>query len=44
MSEIKVVRMGRYAAALALAVTLALVFTAPADAIDLTGRSSTYSL
>ena len=44
MSETKVARMGRNAAALALAMMLALVFTAPADAIDLSGKSSTYTL
>jgi hypothetical protein len=44
MSEFTVVQMGRYAAALALAVALTLVFTAPAEAIDLSGSSGKYSL
>jgi len=44
MSKIKVIRRGRNAAALVLAVTLALVFTAPAEAIDLAKKNSTYSL
>jgi len=44
MSKIKVIRRGRNAAALALAVTLVLVFTAPAAAIDLAKKDSNYSL
>ncbi len=44
MSEITVVRTGRSVAALALALALTLVFTAPAEAIDLSGSSGKYSL
>jgi hypothetical protein len=44
MSEIKEVRMGQKIAVLAFAVALALVWTAPAEAIDLSGKGSNFSL
>ena len=44
LSRISVVQKGRNAATLGLAIALALMFTAPAEAIDLAGKSSKYSL
>jgi hypothetical protein len=44
MFEIKEVRMGRKIGVLAFAIVLTLVFTAPAEAIDLSGKGSNFSL
>jgi hypothetical protein len=44
MSEFKEVRMGQKIAVLAFAVALALVWTAPAEGIDLAGKGSNFSL
>jgi len=44
MSEITKVRLGRNVAVLVLAVALALVWTAPAEAIDLAGKGSKFRL
>jgi hypothetical protein len=44
MSETKEVRMGRKIVVFAFAIALTLVFIAPAAAIDLSGKSSKYSL
>ena len=44
MSEFRMVAIGRHAAVLALAIALAVVWTAPAEAIDLSGKGSDFSL
>jgi len=44
MSEIRKVQLGRKVAVLVLAIALALVWTAPAEAIDLAGKNSKFRL